>query len=262
MKPLNIQTVQAEIIWEDPKANFQHFNHLLSSSTANVDLIILPEMFSTGFTMNPSQVADFAPSTIEWMATKAKEKDAVLTGSIVVKDKGQYYNRLIWMEPNGQYKYYDKRHLFGLAGEDKVYSPGQELKIFECKGWKICPLICYDLRFPAWSRNSHNYDLLIYVASWPAARVDAWKALLIGRAIENQSYTIGVNRVGRDENDYSYSGDSSVVDYAGKLIYRATGIEQISTLSLNYEDQQAYRAKLPYLKDQDVFEIKKSLTEV
>jgi predicted amidohydrolase len=261
MQTLTITTIQADLKWEDPEANLNHFDQFLGAVSQPSDLYVLPEMFSTGFTMNPERVALHADHTIDWMRSKAAEKQAVIAGSIVVQENGQYFNRLIWMQPDGNYNYYNKAHLFGLAGEDKPYTPGQSVRIFEYKGWKICPMICYDLRFPVWSRNTQGYDLLIYVASWPVTRIDAWKTLLQARAIENQSYVIGVNRVGKDENDYTYSGDSCVVDYAGNVIYRATGVEQISTLSLDYDAQQDFRQKLPYLKDQDTFDIKRSLTK-
>lgn len=261
MQTLRITTIQADLRWEDTAANLQRFNAFLKEIPQNSDLIILPEMFSTGFTMHPERVAHQASTTIDWMRSKAAEKEAVVTGSVVVEENNHYFNRLIWMQPDGQFDHYDKAHLFGLAGEDKSYSAGRALRIFEWKGWKICPMICYDLRFPVWSRNTQGYDLLIYVASWPLARVEAWKTLLQARAIENQSYVIGVNRVGKDGNDYTYSGDSCVVDYAGNVIYRATGVEQHSTLSLDYDAQQLFRRKLPYLKDQDSFVLKRSLTE-
>ncbi len=260
MNPLVVQTVQADLAWENPAANLEHFDELLSSTSVKADLIVLPEMFSTGFTMHPERVAHHAPATIEWMEAKAHEKNAVLCGSIVVESDGHYYNRLIWMSPEGLLGYYNKRHLFCLAGEDKSYSPGEKIEIFTLKGWKICPMICYDLRFPEWSRNTCNYDLLIYVASWPVARIEAWKTLLQARAIENQAYTIGVNRIGKDENDYAFSGDSMVVDFNGTVRYHVTGVEQLGTISLDYEAQQSFRHKLPYLKDQQAFEFKGSLT--
>jgi omega-amidase len=261
MQSLRVSTIQADLKWEDTQANLHHFDTFIQANTQEVDLIVLPEMFSTGFTMQPQHVAHHAPQAIDWMRTKAAEKQAVITGSIVVEEKNRYFNRLIWMQPDGTYDHYDKAHLFGLAGEDKPYTAGQRVCIFNLKGWKICPMICYDLRFPVWSRNTQGYDLLLYVASWPETRIDAWKTLLQARAIENQSYVIGVNRVGKDENAYTYSGDSCVVDYAGNVIYKATGVEQISTLSLDYNTQQAFRSKLPYLKDQDAFDLKRSLTE-
>ncbi len=259
MQPLTVQTIQADLTWEDPATNLQHFDQLLSSTSVEADLIILPEMFSTGFTMQPEKVAHHAPATIEWMKEKAREKNAVLTGSIVVETEGRYYNRLIWMTPEGSFDHYDKKYLFCLAGEDKHYSPGEKLQLFQWKGWKICPLICYDLRFPEWSRNTKDYDLLIYVASWPEKRIEAWKTLLQARAIENQSYTIGVNRVGKDENGHAYSGDSCVVDFGGAVIYQITKLEQVGTVTLDYQAQQLFRRKLPYLKDQIPFEIKGSL---
>lgn len=261
MQSLSVSTIQADLKWEDPRANLRHFDAFLQAHTQKVDLIVLPEMFSTGFTMQPQHVAHHASQTIDWMRAKAAEKQAVMTGSIVVEEQKQYFNRLLWMRPDGTYDYYDKAHLFGLAGEDKPYTAGQRVRIFELKGWKVCPMICYDLRFPVWSRNTQGYDLLLYVASWPEARVGAWKTLLQARAIENQSYVIGVNRVGKDGNDYTYSGDSCVVNYAGDVVYRATGVEQLSTLSLDYQAQQDFREKLPYLKDQDTFELKRLLTK-
>ena len=185
------------------------------------------------------------------MKQQAKEANAVVTGSFIAIENGQYYNRLVWMRPDGNFSIYDKKHLFTLAKEDESYTAGTERLIVELKGWKICPLICYDLRFPIWSRNSVGYDLLIYIASWPTPRINAWRTLLSSRAIENQSYTLGINRVGEDENQYEYSGASSVFDFTGKSLYCTFDQEDLFTAELNYEKQQAFRKKLNFLADQD-----------
>jgi omega-amidase len=190
---------------------------------------------------------------MNWLKYQAKNADVVVTGSFIAIENGQYFNRLVWMQPDGNYSTYDKKHLFTLAKEDESYTAGTQRLMVEWKGWKICPLICYDLRFPAWSRNTEEYDLLIYIASWPTPRIDAWQTLLAARAIENQSFTIGVNRVGEDENKYQYSGASSVFDFTGKPRYRVFDQEAVFTAELNYEEQQAFRKKLNFLADQDVF---------
>ncbi|MEL7120989.1 MAG: amidohydrolase, partial [Bacteroidota bacterium] len=233
----------------------KNIEQIIESSSATADLIVLPEMFSTGFTMQPSNVAAHAPETLTWMQEIAQKRQSLVMGSIVVEEDGNFYNRLICMHADGNYEQYDKRHLFGMAGEDHSYQAGTEKLIIEWKGWKICPLICYDLRFPVWSRNSDDYDLLIYVANWPIYRIKAWDTLLCARAIENQSFVIGVNRIGKDKNEYAYSGHSSVYDYAGKLLYKAVEVEQSATLTLEKEPMYKFRSKLPFLQDQDQFNI-------
>ena len=256
MENLNVGLIQSDLSWENIDANLEHLENQLANIAPTVDLVILPEMFSTGFSMEPAKVAEaMKGKTVQWLAEHAKRLGAVLTGSIIIEEEGNYYNRLVWMRPDGSYATYDKRHLFTLAGEHEVYTAGKMPLYVEVKGWKVCPLICYDLRFPVWSRNTVNYDLLIYVANWPEKRNTAWKSLLRARAIENQAYTIGVNRVGRDGNDLDYSGDSSIIDYAGALQFQVSNIEGVFTATLSYEKQQAFRKKLQFLADRDQFEI-------
>lgn len=253
---LNVAIIQTKLFWEDKMANLNHFSEMIDQIDDTVDLIALPEMFSTGFTMNATQVAEpLDGPTLEWMANLAAKKGAVLTGSFVVIENGQYFNRLVWMPPDHHFSYYDKRHLFGLANEDQHYTPGNTKIYPEIKGWKVLPLICYDLRFPVWSRNTNTYDLLLYVANWPVKRTEAWKSLLVARAIENQCYTLGVNRVGFDDNEYYYQGDSCIVDYAGQLMAHRAHFEDILQASLDLEKLQHFRNKLPFLKDADAFSI-------
>lgn len=254
MQNLRVTLIQADLKWEDIDHNLLHFSHKIKLVANNTDLIILPEMFSTGFSMKPNRVAESMDGkTMTWLTQQAKLTNAVVTGSFIAKEGDNYFNRLVWMQPDGDYQIYDKKHLFTLAKEDEAYVAGKERLIVEWKGWKICPLICYDLRFPAWSRNSVGYDLLIYIASWPTPRIDAWQALLKARAIENQSYTIGVNRVGKDENQYHYTGASSVFDFAGKTKYQIFDQEDIFTTELSLINQQEFREKLNFLADQDRF---------
>jgi len=254
MQNLRVTLIQSNILWEKIDENLNHFSQKIKTVQGQTDLIVLPEMFSTGFSMKPKRVAEpMDGKTMNWLKNQAENANAVVTGSFIATENGDYFNRLVWMQPDGNYLTYDKKHLFTLAKEDESYTAGTKRLIAEWKGWKICPLICYDLRFPAWSRNSVDYDLLIYMASWPTPRIDAWQTLLAARAIENQSYTIGVNRVGEDENQYQYSGASSVFDFTGKSRYRVFDQEDVFTADLNYEEQKAFRKKLNFLADQDVF---------
>lgn len=252
MQDLRITTVQTDLTWEDKKANLAQFDLKFQPLQGKTDLIILPEMFTTGFTMNANTMAESMDGpTIKWMAAKADSLNCVITGSLIIEENGHYFNRLIWMSPDGTIQYYDKRHLFTLAKEHKVYTAGKKKLIVTHKGWKICPLICYDLRFPAWSRNQEDYDLLLYVANWPKPRAHHWKALLMARAIENQCYLAGVNRVGVDEKNNSYTGDSAVIDYKGSLRYQVSEVPDVFTTTLSYEEQQRFRAKLNFLPDRD-----------
>lgn len=226
------------------------------------DLIILPEMFSTGFTQEAVRLAEPMNSrTFRWMKQMAAQTQAVVTGSYIVREQQQYYNRLLWMKPDGTFSYYDKRHLFRMAGEDEIFSPGNLHLIEELKGWKICPLVCYDLRFPVWSRNQAQsnetlmYDVLIYVANWPSVRNNAWMTLLKARAIENMAYTIGVNRVGKDENQVQYSGCSLVSDFKGNVLADLASEEKILTTQLSYQDMATYRQKFPVHRDADHFQL-------
>ncbi|HMQ49851.1 MAG TPA: amidohydrolase [Saprospiraceae bacterium] len=254
MNTLHVRLLQTDLVWENPNANHQHIQALLEATPSSCDLIVLPEMFSTGFSMNPINVAEeMGGTSMQWMADQANKYQSVVVGSLVIHAQGQYYNRLIWMSADGTYQYYDKKHLFAMAGEADHYQAGKQQLLVELKGWKVMPLICYDLRFPVWSRNTMDYDLLLYVANWPDKRKMHWQTLLAARAIENQAYTIGLNRCGSDANGLYYSGDTAVYDYGGELLGRISHQEGILDLKLNKAAQQDYRNKLPFLQDRDNF---------
>jgi len=255
---LNITLIQSQLHWENIPANLAMFEEKIWRINQPTDLIVLPEMFNTGFTMNTPVVAEpMNLHTLKWMKGQASQTGAVVTGSYVVKEKEQYFNRLIWMRPDGSYETYDKRHLFRMAQEHETFSGGTRRLVTEWKGWRICPLICYDLRFPVWSRNVNSeYDLLIYVANWPQARRQAWNTLLPARAIENLAYTVGVNRVGTDGKGHPYSGDSGVYNYKGDQLLNLGSEEENQTLALNLEELQAFRAAFPAFMDADAFELK------
>src|SRR5690606_10159959 len=214
---LNIALIQIPLFWEDPERNRELFSSKIKSITNKIDLIVLPEMFTTGFTMTPENI-DLREGdiTVAWMQEKAKEHNAAVVGSVVFFEAGNYFNRLFFVGPDGRVSQYDKRHTFALAGEDKVYQAGTEKLIIDFRGFKICPLICYDLRFPVWARNTVDYDVLVYVANWPTPRIGAWDTLLKARAIENMAYCIGVNRVGQDKTGHDYPGHSAVYDALGE----------------------------------------------
>lgn len=215
---MKVAIIQSDLVWENPKANRLHFDEKINSITDNIDLIVLPEMFSTGFTMNPASVAEtMEGETVNWIKSLAIAKNCAITGSLVIQENGNFYNRMLFVYPNGEIMHYDKRHLFTLAKEDEVYTSGKEKVIIDYNNWKICLQICYDLRFPVFARNVENYDLLIYVASWPKPRINAWDILLRARAVENLSYVIGVNRIGVDANNLEYVGHSQVIDYLGNF---------------------------------------------
>ena len=252
---LTVALVQTDLVWEIPQANRKHIEQMVSSVTA--DLFVLPEMFTSGFTMNASHVAEsMNGESIHWLKSIAKEKQAAFIGSLVIEENNNFYNRLVCVEPSGEILHYDKRHTFTLAGEHKVYTAGNEKVIFNYKGWKICPLVCYDLRFPVWARNVEDYDVLIYVANWPMIRVAAWDALLKARAIENMAFCIGVNRVGLDGNDYEYSGHSSAFDVLGNRLDTITERkETVEVLTLEKSHISKYREKLGFLKDKDNFDL-------
>ncbi|TDU43182.1 putative amidohydrolase [Gelidibacter sediminis] len=254
---LNIALIQSKLVWENPRKNRIDFENKINALDDVVDLVILPEMFTSGFTMNPSHVAEtMEGETISWLKTLAIKNQIALTGSLVIKENGNFYNRLIFVHPDGSIEHYDKRHTFTLAGEDKVYTAGTIKLIVDYKGWKICPLICYDLRFPVWSRNIENYDLLIYVANWPASRITAWDTLLKARAIENMSYCVGVNRVGTDNNNHDYTGHSAAYDVLGnRLDTIPFDNEAIEIVRLKKKDIKMYRNKLSFLSDRDQFSI-------
>ncbi len=256
MQDLRITLVQTELAWEDKPANLQNFDTVLKPLKGETDLILLPEMFTTGFSMQPELFAEeMHGSSVSWMQEKAYTLDAAICGSIIIKEGEEYFNRLIWATPDGVLKTYDKRHLFTLAGEKKHYTAGYERLIVECKGWKICPQVCYDLRFPVWARNNLDYDLLLYIANWPERRNTAWKSLLQARAIENQSYLAAVNRIGDDGNGIYHSGNSCLIDPLGEVIYTESDATFVKTFSLNKERLNYVREKFAFLPDQDDFTI-------
>ncbi|OCB77343.1 amidohydrolase [Flavobacterium crassostreae] len=253
---MKIALIQSSIVWQNPEANRVYLEQKIHSIPAGINLIVLPEMFTTGFTMHPEQVAEpMNGKTVQWMQALAKAKNTAITASIVITQNNAYYNRLLFVFPTGAIQHYDKRHLFSLAGEEKVYRRGTQKLVVDYLGWKICPLVCYDLRFPVFSRNVEQYDLLLYVASWPKPRIKAWDSLLVARAIENMSYVIGSNRVGEDNNGYQYNGHSQVIDCLGEYVVEPSENEAIFITTLHQSAQNAVREKLPFLKDKDSFEI-------
>lgn len=254
---MKIALLQSSLFWENPKANRNHFEEKINALAEKVDLIVLPEMFSTGFTMNPEAVFEtMEGETIQWMQSLAKAKNSAITGSLVIKENENFHNRLLFVFPSGEMQIYDKRHLFTLAGEDKVYTSGNQKLIVEYLGWKICPLICYDLRFPVFARNVENYDVLIYVANWPKSRIQAWDILLKARSVENLCYTIGVNRVGVDNNNLEYDGHSQMVDFLGNYVLEPQETEGVFIVELNKQKLVETRKKLGFLNDRDSFELK------
>ena len=256
---LNIVAIQSGIVWEKPEVNLKYFDQQISKLPSTVDLVILPEMFTTGFSMNPISIAETMEGpTVKWMVITAKIYSMAIVGSVVIKENDQYFNRLFFVHPNGHIETYDKRHLFTLAKENDQYTSGKERLIVLYKGWRICPLICYDLRFPVWSRNTNEYDLLIYVANWPSIRINAWDTLLKARAIENMTYCIGVNRVGEDENGYEYNGHTAIYNLLGeKISSTIEGKENVLQSVIFKTKLIKLRQKLNFLQDQDAFQIEK-----
>jgi omega-amidase len=259
---LKITAIQSDLIWEDINANLAKFEDVINGLPGKTDLIVLPEMFSTGFSMNPRTFAEKPNGkTTLWMQTMAKASGSVITGSIIVEEEGMYFNRLIWMQPDGKYETYDKKHLFSIAGENKIYTAGTGKLIVELKGWKICPLICYDLRFPVWCKNKYinsefEYDLLIFVANWPEVRHRAWNTLLAARAIENLAYVVGVNRVGMDGNHIPHSGDTSIIDPKGNIIcIKDEGEESVCDAALDAALLKNFRKQFAVGHDWDRFKI-------
>ncbi|MHA7130343.1 amidohydrolase [Algoriphagus namhaensis] len=258
---LKIAMIQTDIVWEDKTANLANLEEKIWSIDERVDLIVLPEMFPTGFTMNAAAVSE--PMNLhvaKWMKQMAAQTGAVLTGSAIIKEAAAFYNRQLWVDPGGAVDYYDKAHLFRMTGEDQVYTPGKERKIFDLKGWKIFPQICYDLRFPVFSRNrwgkdQETYDVVVYIASWPEARTSAWETLLPARAIENLCFSLGVNRIGRDGNGISYVGQSAAYDYKGQALAELAGDDKIVVVKLDRKALQSYREKFPAWEDADSFRL-------
>ena len=256
-KELKIAIIQTDLVWENPIENRRMLEDKINAISTEIDLIILPEMFTSGFTMNAVSVAESMDGeTLVWLKSIAEEKQVAIIGSLVITENNNFYNRLVCVEPSGAVSHYDKRHTFTLAGEDNVYSAGKEKLIFNYKSWRICPLICYDLRFPVWARNVEDYDLLIYVANWPKIRINAWDALLKARAIENMSYCIGVNRVGLDGNNYEYTGHSAAYDVLGNRIDSIPENKEATEIAvLEKEHVKKYREKLNFLTDKDDFNL-------
>ena len=253
---MKIALLQINLIWENPNENIRLLEEKINTISQYVDLIVLPEMFTSGFTMQPQKVAQtMQGETIAWLKNLAKARNCALTGSLVITENSMFYNRLVFVFPTGEIQYYNKKHLFTLAGENKVYTAGNTKIIIEYKGFKICPLICYDLRFPVFSRNVENYDLLIYVANWPKPRINAWDILLKARAIENMSYVIGVNRVGIDNNNNEYIGHSIAIDYLGNELTKPSEKEEILYVELNKNEILENRKKLNFLADKDNFKL-------
>lgn len=260
---LTITLIQTELHWENKSANLSMLEEKIRAIKEPTQLVILPEMFSTGFSMQPAKLAEAIDGpAVQWMRALAMEKKIVLTGSLIIEEGGQYYNRLIWMLPNGQFGHYDKRHLFAFAGEDKFYAAGSKRLIASVNGWRINLQVCYDLRFPVWARQAPRaedktpeYDLLLYVANWPERRNHAWKTLLQARAIENQCYVAGVNRIGNDGNGIYHSGDSMLVDPLGEVRYTKAHDADIHTITLQKSKLDEVRNRFPFWKDSDLFSI-------
>jgi predicted amidohydrolase len=257
MQNISVTLIQSDIYWENPAANLAMFEEKIWQISGKTDIIVLPEMFTTGFTMNPSPFAEpMNLTTFKWMRQLASQTGAVITGSFIVKVNERFFNRLVWMQPDGEFTFYDKKHLFRLAGETNYYTGGTHKVITSWKGWNFRPLICYDLRFPEWSRNQWEndkaeYDCLLYVASWPRPRHHTWEVLLRARAAENLSYGIGVNRIGTDNNGHDYMGGSAVVDFSGKEIFDCKDAEIIQTIVLDKDALLHFRQKFPFYLDND-----------
>ena len=251
-----VSLIQAPLVWENPFENRLYFEQKIKAISQQTDLIVLSEMFTSGFTMNPKYVAEtMQGETISWLIELAKAKNAAITGSLVIQEGEHFFNRMVFVFPSGKLEYYDKRHLFTLAGEEKVYQPGKEKKIIDYNDWKICLQVCYDLRFPVFARNTEEYDLLIYVANWPKVRINAWDILLRARAVENLTYVIGLNRIGLDGNEHEYVGHSQVIDELGNYLLEPQRNEHVFHVELDKEKMLETRKKLNFLNDQDAFKL-------
>lgn len=255
MQNLRVTIVQPDIIWENPEANREKYSKFIED-VGETDIIIFPEMFTSGFSMNPGELKEpMNGKTISWMQKIASDKNCSVVGSLIVEEKGKVYNRAVWVFPDGKTEKYDKRHLFTMGQEHNHYSAGKEKNIVKYKDWRLCPMICYDLRFPVWNRNMENYDVIIFMANWPSPRHYHWKSLLIARAIENQSYCFGVNRVGTDGVGLSYLGDSGLITFNGITDFMGEN-EHIKTFEISLSELQQYRKSFPFLEDRDTFQIK------
>ncbi|AFL86330.1 putative amidohydrolase [Belliella baltica DSM 15883] len=258
---LKIALIQTALHWKDKTANFAMLEEKIWEIEENVDLIVLPEMFSTGFTMDASEMAEPMNFTAcKWLKQMASQTQSAVTGSVIIQENGNFFNRMLWAKPDGELLWYDKRHLFRMANEDEIYSMGKVRKIFELNGWKILPQVCYDLRFPVWSRNSSDeglmeYDICVYIASWPKPRIKAWDILLQARAVENLAYALGVNRVGEDGNQVPYSGHSAAYNFKGEQMVYSEDKEETLIVEFDANDLRTYRDKFPAWKDADQFNI-------
>ena len=252
---MKIALLQTDIVWENKSANLQRCSEMIAALPNDVHLIVLPEMFTTGFSMKPDELAEREDGqTLQWLRDKATKSEKAIIGSVIIEENKKYFNRLYFVFPDGSYQTYDKRHLFSMGGENLCFTSGNQRLIVEYEGWRICPLICYDLRFPIWSRNLNNvYDLLIYVANWPSARISVWNTLLAARAIENQSYVLGANRCGVDGLGVSHNGQSQAINFKGEQIICSENDKEdtiITELSLN--ELHTFREKFPAWKDADM----------
>jgi predicted amidohydrolase len=258
MENLKITIFQGYLFWENIDKNLQNISLRLGSIREKTDLIILPEMFNTGFSMAAERLAEqMGGKTMLWMQDTAVKYNCTITGSLIIKEAGKYYNRLIWMRADGSYQHYDKRHLFAMGKEDLTYTAGNKKLIVELNGWKICPMICYDLRFPVWMRNvDEAYDMMIIVANWPEKRALHWRMLIPARAVENQSYVIAVNRVGHDGNEVYHSGDSTCISPNGDVVYYKRDEEDVYTFTITPDEIKRVRKAMPFLRDGDRFELK------
>ncbi len=263
MSNIKVTLIQTSLHWENPEANREMLEKKINKIKEPTEIIILPEVFTTGFTMEPANCADSNEGkTFRWMKQTAAKKNTVITGSIATKENDKFYNRLIWMQPDGNYYQYDKKHLFSFAGETKNYTPGKKRVIVEYKGWKILLLICYDLRFPVWCKNNFNpqngfdYDCIINIANWPAPRSNHWSILLMARAIENQAYVAGVNRVGKDAKGTDHSGDSALINPLGEHLSTITPFEEkTETITMERARLDDFRKKFGVANDWDKFKL-------
>lgn len=257
MSTLTVTIVQSELYWHDPERNLAQFGKMLEAVDGTADLVVLPEMFTTGFTMHAGENAErMGGRAVEWVARQAEKTSAALGGSLIIEEDGRYYNRFILAHPDGRLEHYDKRHRFRLAGEHEHYAAGSKLVTVEIKGWRIRPLVCYDLRFPVWSRNRDDYDLLIYTANWPARRHLAWETLVRARAIENLAYVAAVNRVGTDGNEIPYAGGSAIIDYAGEYLVEPSAEAGLRTARLDRDALNTFREQFPFHLDADPFDLR------
>ena len=254
---MRIALFQTKLAWENPEKNRNFIEEYVVNESQEFDLLVLPEMFTSGFTMNPQNVAEtMTEQTIQWLKSLAKTKNCAITGSLVIEEDGKYFNRMVFVFPTGEMEYYDKRHLFTLAGENQKYQAGKQKKIVQYLDYKFCLQVCYDLRFPVFARNVEDYDVLLYVANWPKPRISAWDALLKARAIENMCYTVGVNRIGLDANELEYVGHSQVVDYSGNIAVDCESEQGIFIYELDKTAMMTIRQKLNFLNDRDAFELR------